>query len=135
MGRLRGDLGERTLKFSGQIVNSVDTLPDRTKGWVLGKQLLRSGTSIGSNAREADHAFTDVEFAHKCGIARKEASETWYWLELCRRVRLFDGPTVASLLQEADELTRILSTLVKETQPYIERSKGDYPAGSRQGRP
>lgn len=61
----------------------------------------------------------------------EEASETWYWLELCRRVRLFDGPAVASLLQEADELTRILSTLVKETQCYIERKKHDGSTGSR----
>ena len=71
MGRLRGDLAERTLQFSVQVVNIADTLPNKMQGWILGKQLLRSGTSIGSNVREADNALTDAEFAHKCGIARR----------------------------------------------------------------
>jgi four helix bundle protein len=131
MGRLRGDLPKRTIQFGVRILNISDELPNGNKGWVVGKQLIRAGTSIGANVREADNAWTDVEFAHKCSIARREGSETSFWLDLCLRASLLSGAEPTSLLKEADELTRILSAIVRETQHYIERSTAEREGGAR----
>ncbi len=81
--------------------------------------MIRSGTSIGANVREADTAFSDADFAYKCNIARKEACETHFWLQLCARCSLLKGDRLASATQEADELVRILSTIVKATQTQM----------------
>jgi four helix bundle protein len=123
MGRIQGDLGERTLEFALKILDLVDGLPHSTKGWEIGRQVTRSGTGVGSNIREADHAFTDADFAHKCSIARKEACETGYWLELCKRAGLLRGEALDAALDEAQQLTRILVTLVRTTQEHIAESR------------
>ncbi len=123
MGRFQGDLPERTFEFAKGIVSIIDQLPHENKGWVLGKQLLRSGTSIGANVREADEALTDAEFTHKCSIARKEASETNYWLLLCQDCSLLSGPILNDLINESEEFVRILTTIVRKTQAYIKESK------------
>jgi four helix bundle protein len=122
MSRIYGDLKERTMKFSEAILAAVDYLPDGNKGWVVGRQLVRSGTSIGSNLYEADHAISDADFAHKCSVARREASETMYWLELCRRTAMIPAEKAAGLTQEADEMLRILAAMVKRTQERMTQS-------------
>ena len=116
MARINGDLKERTFEFAAQILSLIDGLPKGPKGWELSRQLIRSGTSVGANIREADQAHTDREFANKCSIARKEASETHYWLELCERARLLQGDRLRESIQEANELMRILGAIVKKTQ-------------------
>ncbi len=119
MGRIQGDLKERTFEFAVQVLALVDGLPRSTKGWVVGRQLVRSGTAIGANVREADHAHTDADFAYKCSVARKEASETEYWLELCNRSAMVKSDRVHPLAVEAGELMRILATIVKRTQDHL----------------
>ena len=104
VGRIQGDLKERTFEFAVSILDLSDQLPNRSKGWELGRQLMRSGMSVGANVREADSAFTDKDFAHRCNIARKEAAETHYWLELSQRCGLLHGDGLKSAIQEADEL-------------------------------
>jgi four helix bundle protein len=116
MGRIKGDLGERTMRFALQILKLVDALPNSRKGWEIERQLIRSGTSVGANVREADQAFSEADFAHKCSIAKKEACETEYWLELCKRAELLSGKDLDAALDEADQLTRILAALVRATQ-------------------
>ena len=123
MGRIRGDLGERSFAFALDVLSLIDDLPAGTVGWVLGKQLTRSGTAVGANLREADQAITDADFAHKCSIARKEAAESQYWLEPCTAAGLLSGDAVDDAIHEADELTRILASLVKKTQAHIAKSK------------
>jgi four helix bundle protein len=81
----------------------------------LGRQLLRSATSIGANVEEADAAETRKDFIHKMGIARKEAQETRYWLKLLR-AGLQDGEQLNALMTEADELARILSSIVRNAR-------------------
>jgi four helix bundle protein len=110
MGRFRGDLPVRTYEFAKRIVSVVEDLPNRNAGWVLGKQMLRSGTSIGANTCEADEALSEAEFIHRCSIARKEASETRYWLRLCRDCGLLTHDGTDDLIEEADEFVRILAT-------------------------
>ncbi|MCH7546571.1 MAG: four helix bundle protein [Planctomycetes bacterium] len=119
MGRLHGDLAERTFDFSLSILKLADELPQNNKGWILGKQVIRSGTSIGANIREANHASSNVEFAHKCNIALKEAAETEYWLELCEQSGLLTETLTSDLLREVKELISILNTIVKRTRESL----------------
>ena len=121
MGRLVGDLKERTLCFGTNVLAAVGLLPNETRGWVVGKQLGRAATSVGANVWEADAAFTDPEFAHKISLARKEASETQYWLELCQRAELLPTETCRALAEETTELAKILTTIVRKTQEHMAR--------------
>ena len=115
-GRFRGDLPERTYRFAGLILDVVDQLPSNPKGWMLAKQLLRSGTSIGANISEADEALTDAEFRQRCSIARKEAAETRFWLRLCRDKALIRTDQVEPAMQEVEEFLRILATIIRKLQ-------------------
>ena len=119
MGRITGDLKERTLQFGTAALTAVAELPNEARGWIIAKQLGRAGSSIGANVWEADAALTDSDFAHKISIARKEASETQYWLQLARRTELMPTDTCTTLMDEATELTKILGTIVRKTQEHI----------------
>jgi four helix bundle protein len=123
MARIHGDLKERTLRFAESILNMTDQLPNSNKGWVVGRQLIRCGTSVGANLHEADQAISDADFSFKCGIARKEASETQYWLELCRRTGMLSGNRLTHTAKEADEIMRILASMVKRTEDRLKRSR------------
>jgi four helix bundle protein len=118
-GRFQGDLPERTFMFAVRIVTLIDCLPNNAKGWVVGKQLLRSGTSIGANVHEANEALTDAEFASKCSVARKESSETRYWLRLCQHCNLLPHDCVEREINEANELASVLSSIVRKTQLHL----------------
>jgi four helix bundle protein len=72
MGRIQGDLKVRTFNVALSILELADLLPNDNKGWVVGKQLIRCGTSIGANVREADQAFSSTDFAFKCSLASKK---------------------------------------------------------------
>ena len=120
MARIQGDLKTRTFMFGKAILDVSDQLPNNVKGWTVGKQVIRSGTSIGSNVREADNAYTDADFAHRCNVARREAAETHYWLELCVVCQLLPRETGTRLMAEADELLRVLSAIVKKVQTRLE---------------
>ena len=122
MARIAGDLKERTLRFGCDVLSVIRELPAETRGWVVGKQLARSATSIGANVWEADAALTEADFAHRISIARKEASETQYWLEIVKRTELLSGGRCAPLFAEADELVKILSTIVRRTQEHVRRA-------------
>ena len=123
MGRMQGDLAQRSFEFAVSIMTLVDQLPNNRKGWEIARQLIRSGTSIGANVREADNAFSDGDFAYRRSIARKEAGETVYWLQLCERTGMLQGDLLDSASREAEELTRILSSIVKRTQQYMARDR------------
>ena len=115
-GRFQGDLPDRTLDFAVQIVRLIDELPQNTKGWEIGRQLLRSGTSIGANVREADEAYSEGDFVYKCSLARKEASETLYWLTICERCGFLTAEHAEHAKREAHELACILSAIIKKVQ-------------------
>ncbi|MGI9114108.1 MAG: four helix bundle protein [Chthoniobacterales bacterium] len=82
------DLRERTKDFALRIVRMFSALPKTTEAQVLGKQLVRSGTSIGANHREAHRARSKAEFISKCGDSLRELEETAYWLELLLEARI-----------------------------------------------
>lgn len=118
MGRIHGDLVERTLNFGSAILDFLDLLPNKNKGWIVSRQLGKCGTSVGANVHEADQAISTAEFRQKCSIALKEASETQYWLRLCERNRLVQEDPLRAHLNEVDQLIRILATIVKNTQSH-----------------
>ena len=123
MGRITGDLKERTLRFSEVVMSAIAELPNETRGWIVGKQLGRSATSIGANVWESDAALTDSDFAHKISIARKEASETRYWLELVGRLHMLPSEVLGSFISEADELGRVLGAIVRKTQEHVRQPR------------
>jgi four helix bundle protein len=114
--RTGAELGERTLRFAVQIVAFVGALPRAEAGVVIDRQLLRSGTSIGANYREADRAESPDDFAHKVAIAVKEAAETEYWLLLCARTKTGRNAALVALVTEINELIAILSTILRRSR-------------------
>ena len=106
------NIKERTFLFGVRVIRLVGRLPRSIAGVEVGRQFIRAGTSVGSNMEEADGAGTRRDFANHVRISRKEARESRYWLNLIAAVGLSKGPEVQSLSQEADELVRILSTIL-----------------------
>jgi four helix bundle protein len=110
------ELRERTTKFALRIVRTFVALPKKTEAQVLGKQMLRSGTSIGANYREAHRARSKNEFIAKCGDCLREAEETAYWLELLVGAEIIAAAKLDPLRQETDELIAIFVTIVKRSK-------------------
>ncbi|MBL9199235.1 MAG: four helix bundle protein [Opitutaceae bacterium] len=112
----KNDLEARTLAFSIAVVRLVSALPRNDVSSVVGRQPLRSATSIGANYREANRAESREDFIHKTAIAQKEAAETDYWLEICRQTPVGDALLVATLATEARELLAILTTINRKAK-------------------
>ena len=110
------DLLSRTFFYARKIVAFYASLPNATVAQVLGKQLLRSGTSVGANYREADQGRSRAEFVAKMGDCLKEISETDYWLELLSAEDFGDKSGCKDLLQESRELIAIFTTIIKNTK-------------------
>jgi four helix bundle protein len=106
------DIQKRTFDFAVCIIRLVDKLPRTLATTEIGRQMLRSGTSVGANVQEADAAESRSDFIHKMGIALKEARETRYWLGLVDVTILPDNSEVLALLKESTELTKILFTII-----------------------
>jgi four helix bundle protein len=106
------DIQQRTFDFAKRIVKLVDVLPRTLAATEIGRQMLRSGTSVGANVQEADAAESRSDFIHKLSIALKEARETRYWLALVNSTVLSNNPEVQALIQESTELTKILFTII-----------------------
>ena len=111
----------RSKEFAILVIRTVQTVLERT-GFVeksLLIQLLRSGTSIGANVREAEHAESKIDFIHKMKIALKEANETAYWLELLHETNYLDETQFQALNSMCVELNRVLISIVKTTKDNI----------------
>ena len=113
---MKTELEGRTKDFAIRIVRLIRTFPKTVDGIEVGRQLLKSGTSIGANYREANRAESRNDFIHKVGIAEKEASETAYWLEICEASALGKPEEVRALLKEANELLAILTTIGRKAK-------------------
>jgi four helix bundle protein len=108
------DLEKRTKLFAINLIVFISTLPRSNINDVILYQLLKAGTSIGANYREANRAESKNDFKHKIGIVQKEASETQYWLELMNETDLFDKSKVLPLLNESSELLAIFTSIGKK---------------------
>lgn len=110
------DLIERTKQFALRVIRLFVSLPKTGEAQVLGKQLLRSGTSVGANYREAHRARSRAEFAAKCGDSLREIEESAYWLELLEESGIVPATKLKDLRTEANELIAIFVTIVTKSK-------------------
>lgn len=106
----------RTMAFARRIIHLYTSLPRETVAQVLGKQLLRSGTSVGANYREANRGRSKAEFIGKMGDCLRELEETEYWIELLMDEGIVRPPKTASLLGETHELIAIFITIINNAK-------------------
>ncbi len=119
MSRLSEELRLRTKKYASQIIHLYVKLPlAREEVKVLGKQLLRSGTSVAAHAREASRARSDSEFCSKLDGLLQEADESELWLELLRDDCGISSEQLEQLLRETNELMAIFITIVSKLRKY-----------------
>ena len=116
------EIGERAFAFAVRVVKLCQEL-DAMQGVprTLANQLLRSATSIGANLAESKGGQSRADFRSKVSISLKEAHETHYWLRLLVAAELIPEPRLAALLDEADQITAILTTIVKKLQDKREK--------------
>ncbi len=107
-------LHKKTLDFAVRIVNFYKYLTNDKKEYVISKQILRSGTSIGANVRESKNAQTDPDYLSKMNIALKEADETLYWLEVLFHSEIITEEEYKSLENDLKEIIAILVSIVKK---------------------
>lgn len=119
MTKTKNDLRERTTEFALRIVKLYQSLPKSTEAQVLGKQVLRSGTSVGAQYRESQRAKSDADFINKLEGVLQEADETAFWLELIVRAGIMPAERLESLRKEIDELIAILTTIVTKVKKRI----------------
>ena len=110
---MKNIIENKSFKFAIRIVNLYKYLAEHKKEYVLSKQLLRSGTSIGANVTEAQQAQSKADFASKLNIALKEAYETEYWLKLLKATEYLTEKESMSILEECREVERILISIIK----------------------
>ena len=106
-------IADKSFKFAVRIVNLYKYLNAQKKEFVLSKQLLRCGTSIGANVAEAQNAQSTADFLSKLNIALKEATETKYWIRLLRETEYLSEEQFQSVFQDCAELEKLLVSIVK----------------------
>ncbi len=107
------DLESRTKQFSLRIIRLYSSLPKSTVAQVIGRQLMRSGTSVGAHYRESRRNRSSAEFISKLEVGLQELEETKYWMELLHESKISSIEKMKGLLEETDELTSISVTCVK----------------------
>jgi len=105
--------------FAIRVVDAYKWLKKEQEEYVMSKQLLRCGTSIGANIAEAQGAISDADFSFKMSIAYKESLETKYWLKLMKDTNYIDDSTFESMFNDADEIAKMLFTIIKTTKTKI----------------
>lgn len=115
-GKERVDLRVRTKLFALRVIRMFTALPRSPAADVIGRQVLKSGTSVGANFREAHRARSDAEFVSKVGDCLKELDETCYWLELLIEAELIGVNRLRPLLEECNEPIAIMTTISKKVK-------------------
>ncbi len=103
-----------TTEYALKIIDYVEQLESERK-YVVAKQVLRSGTSIGANVREAQNAESKADFIHKFKIAAKEADELAYWLELCKEAKSYPDPD-SILISKLQDIQRVVSKIISSSK-------------------
>lgn len=109
----------KSFAFAVRVVRLYQFLCEQKKEFVLSKQLLRSGTSVGAMVREAEHAETKNDFKHKMGIAQKEINETIYWLELLNETNYLTKEQFESMNTDAVEIIELITAILKSAKSNI----------------
>lgn len=109
-------IGNKSYAFALEVVKTYKLLTQEKKEFILSKQLLRAGTSIGANVNEAISAQSKRDFVHKLNIALKEARETLYWLKLLYDSEYLPNEIFINLKEKCNEINRILSSIIITTK-------------------
>jgi four helix bundle protein len=109
----KDDLKHRTRQFALRVIRMVESLPKGQTASVIGKQLLRSGTSVGANYRAAYRAKSNADFVYKMGIVEEETDESLYWMELLIEAGIMESKKLEHLMKEANELLAITVASIK----------------------
>lgn len=104
---------KETFEFAVMIVNYAELL-DKNNKFVISKQIIRSGTSVGANVKEAQNAESKTDFIHKMKIALKEADETEYWLFLCKNIKNYPDPE--GLLEKLNGILKLLNKIISSSK-------------------
>lgn len=112
MAKDRSIIEDKTFNFAIRIVRLFKHLTESKKEFILSKQLLRSGTSIGANVREAHNGESSADFIHKLSIAQKECDETLYWLELMKATEYLSSYEFDAIHNDATEILKILKSII-----------------------
>jgi four helix bundle protein len=116
MSEKKSILKEKSFLFAIRIVKLYKTLCDNKREFVLSKQILRCGTSVGANIREAQNAQSKADFIHKLSISQKECDETLYWLELLYETEFLTETEFISFNNDAGELLKMLRSAIISTK-------------------
>jgi four helix bundle protein len=112
MSEKKSILKERSFFFAIECINTYKKLTELNKEFVLSKQLLRSGTSIGANIREAQNAESKMDFIHQLGISQKKCDENLYWLELLYVTKFISDETYYKIYSSGKELLRMIKSSI-----------------------
>ena len=110
---------EKSFEFSVRIVNLYKHLTTNRQEFIMSKQLLRSGTSIGANISEAQQAQSQMDFLSKMSISLKESYESDYWLRLLHRTEYLNEEEYKSIISDCRSITRLLVSIIKSTKSKI----------------
>lgn len=113
---------DKSYDFALKIVKLYKFLIENKKEFVLSKQLLRSGTSIGANVRESECAQSNADFIHKLSIALKEANETEYWIDLLHYADCLTKNEFLDLKKDIDKILRLLIAIIKTMKEKNEKN-------------
>ncbi|MBN4061758.1 MAG: four helix bundle protein [Flavobacteriales bacterium] len=114
--KLENNLYDKAFSFSIMVIKEYKAIVKNKKEYILSKQFLRSGTSIGANIAEANGAISKADFSSKISIAYKESLETKYWILLMKETALIPGERSEQLWATADELSKIMFAILKTTR-------------------
>jgi len=113
------ELKKRTKKYAIEIIKLVQSLPKDRVADVIGKQLLRSGTSVGANYRSACRARSKADFISKMKIVEEEADESSYWLELIEEAKIYENEVIKPVMKETTELLSIAVASIQTARKHL----------------
>ena len=112
-------LKTKSFRFAIRIINLYKYLCESKKEFVLSKQILKSGTSVGANIREAEHSESKADFVHKMAVAQKEINETIYWLELMKETEYISKQEFESINIDAVEIIKMITSSIKTAKSKL----------------
>ena len=112
-------LKEKSFKFAARAVKFYKYMREKKKEYILSKQVLRSGTSIGAMIREAEYSESKIDFVHKLAVAQKETNETMYWLELLEATDYISKKDFENIYADATEILKIITSSINTVKSKL----------------
>ena len=120
---MKSIIEDKSYRFALRIIKLYKYLIKNKRDYVLSKQILRCGTSIGANVKEASQAESTPDFIHKLSIALKESSETEYWINLLFDSNLINKKSYDSIIKDCEEILKLLTSIVKTSRLKLNKLK------------